>query len=205
MKYIIVLCQGISTSGEVSPQTKQLIRFVLDKGMSTQIDVGKIIVSGGYRDKNGNIEADTAKKYLRLCHAAMVDPQCVTTIFFMDSFIFERSSSFKKGGNISNLVESRKIIQAELGLGDEIISITSKPCAFRTMWAARRVFPEQKIKIIGQKMIYGNNVQFRNSNELIFWIWNFILTIATIVYLFLSPIQNEKWILKGRMQIAPAF
>jgi len=189
MKYIIVLCQGISTSGEVSPQTKQLIRFVLDKGMSTQIDVGKIIVSGGYRDKNGNIEADTAKKYLRLCHAAMVDPQCVTTIFFMDSFIFERSSSFKKGGNISNLVESRKLIKTELGLGDEIIIVTSQPSVFRTRWIAQRVFPNQKIKIIGQKMIYGKNVQLRYNNKLVFDIWNIVLSIATIVYLFLSPIK----------------
>lgn len=192
MKYVIVLCQGIATNGGISPQTKQFIRFVLDKGMSMQTDVGKIIVSGGYKDKNGNIEADTAKKYLRLCHVAMVDPQCVATIFFMGKFAFERSSSFKKCGNISNLVESRKLILSELNLGDEIIIITSRPSVFRTMWAAVRVFPNQQIKILGQKMVYGGNVQFRYSNKLIFWIWNFILTIATITYLFLSPIRNEK-------------
>lgn len=192
MKYIIVLCQGISTSGGISPQTKQLIRFVLDKGMSMQIDVGKIIVSGGYKDRHGNIEADTAKKYLRLCHAAMVDPQCVATIFFMGDFIFERKSSFKKCGNISNLIESRQLIKTELGLGDEVIIVTSQPSVFRTRWAAQRVFPNQKITILGQKMVYGNNVQSRYNNKLVFAIWNFILAIATIVYLLLSPIQNEK-------------
>ena len=205
MKYIIVLCQGISTSGEVSPQTKQFIRFVLDKGLSMKTDVNKVIISGGYRDKNGNIEADTAKKYLRLCHAAMVDPQCVAAIFFMGDFIFERKSSFKKCGNISNLVESRKLIKTELGLGDEVVIITSQPSVFRTRWAAQRVFPNQKIKILGQKMVYGNNVQSRYNNKLVFAIWNFILTIATIVYLLLSPIQNEKWIIKGHVQIALAF
>lgn len=191
-KIFICLCQGLSKTGKISPQTQEV--FLKMTELSPAQKPGFVVISGGYKHKNGATEAASVIDFMsqnRNLHPSIKNIERA-------DLLVENSSTMKKGGTISNLKETKTRIEStilnfnkticscptlEKYMDYRVVVFTSKLTTYRTTLVANKIFGKENVSVVGVEVPFGGNIQTRYSSRTNFILWNWMLNIATFLLL----------------------
>lgn len=191
-KFFVVLCQGLSETGKISPQTQNVFLKMTELFPTQKPDL--VIISGGYKHKNGATEAASVIDFMsqnRNIHPSIKNIERA-------DLLVENSSTMKKGGTISNLKETKTRIEStilnfnkticscptlEKYMDYRVVVFTSKLTTYRTTLVANKIFGKEKVSVVGVEVPFGGNIQTRYSSRAYFILWNWMLNIATFLLL----------------------
>lgn len=191
-KIFICLCQGLSKTGKISPQTQEV--FLKMTELSPAQKPGFVVISGGYKHKNGATEAASVIDFMSQNRNLYPSIKNIERT----NLSVESSSTMKKGGNISNLKEVKAHIKGIILNLDKtthaypnlmkhmdyrVVIFTSKLTTYRTTLVANKIFSKENVSVVGVEVPFGGNIQTRYSSRTNFILWNWMLNIATFLLL----------------------